>query len=79
MHPVWVRTPLAERTISRSGFSEFILEPETVAEAVVSQVLKGEGAQLIFPARFSGVTTIRGWPSWMQILARSGGAHYIQG
>jgi hypothetical protein len=51
---------------TKPDFKEFVLEPETVAEAVVKQVLSGYGAQLILPGRYNPFTTIRGWPSWLQ-------------
>jgi hypothetical protein len=64
--------------VSRKDWKEFTLEPETVADAVVSQVLKGESAQLILPARFTMIAGLRGWPSWLQQLARGGSAQRLQ-
>lgn len=79
VHPGMIRTPLAENVINSKHYNQFTLEPETVAEAIVSQVLKGESAQLILPARYAYSTTIRGWPSWFQESARNGGAHVVPG
>lgn len=63
---------MIERLTSKLGFSDFILEPETVAEAVVEQVLSGHGAQLILPARLGLVSGVRGFPSWLQESMRNG-------
>ncbi|OAP56754.1 hypothetical protein AYL99_08866 [Fonsecaea erecta] len=79
VHPVWVRTPLSQGLVQETASNQFMLEPGTVAEAVVLQVLKCEGDQLILPARFNFVPFIRGWPSWLQESARSDGAQVIQG
>ena len=50
----------------KKDFGDFVLEPETVAEAVVQQILKGESAQIILPARLGMISSVRGWPSWLQ-------------
>jgi hypothetical protein len=52
--------------MQRPTFNEFVLEPETVAEAIVKQVLSGYGAQLIITGRYTPVTLLRGTPSWLQ-------------
>ncbi|OQV01985.1 hypothetical protein CLAIMM_07250 [Cladophialophora immunda] len=78
VHPVWVRTPLSHGLVRKMASNQVLLEPGTVAEAVVSQVLKCEGDQLILPARFNFVPFMRGWPSWLQESARSDGAQVIQ-
>ncbi|KAK5326654.1 hypothetical protein LTR11_003755 [Exophiala xenobiotica] len=74
VHPFWVRTPLTHELTTLKEWKEFTLEPETVAEAVVSQIFKGESAQLIIPARFNFAGGLRGWPSWLQELVRGSGA-----
>ena len=54
-------------------FHEFVLEPETVVDAVIEQVLKGEGAQIILPERFKYVVgAVRMLPLWMQEMIRDG-------
>ena len=64
--------------MAKNDFTEFTLEPETVAEAVVKQVLSGYGAQLILPGRFTLVPLIRGMPSWLQESMRNGVANVIK-
>ncbi|KAK5050366.1 hypothetical protein LTR84_003647 [Exophiala bonariae] len=73
VHPMYVRTALTEALVTSAQWKktpQVLLEAEDVAAAVVAQVLKGESAQLILPPRMGFVTTLRGWPHWMQIYAR---------
>jgi all-trans-retinol dehydrogenase (NAD+) len=71
VHPTWIRTPLIAELTARPEFKDFVLEPETVAEAIVEQLLSGYGAQIILPKRLGLVSLIRGWPSWLQERARN--------
>lgn len=65
--PFWTRTPLTKDLTADSRFNKFLLEPETVADAVVQQVLKGESAQIVLPARFNTLAPLlRGLPNWLQ-------------
>ncbi|GFF97936.1 hypothetical protein IFM53868_09561 [Aspergillus udagawae] len=67
IHPTWIRTPLIDELLRKPGFNDIVLEPETVAETVVKQVLRGESAQIVLPGRLSWLlTTLRGFPSWLQ-------------
>ncbi|KAJ9612002.1 hypothetical protein H2200_003597 [Cladophialophora chaetospira] len=78
VQPVTARTPPSDPIVKGLESRQFLLDPGTVAEAVVNQVLKGEGAQLILPTRYGFVSSMRAWPSWMQENARSEGANEIQ-
>ncbi len=59
-------------------FKATVLDPEHVAEALVKQILKGEGGQLIFaPGLASIIGIVRGLPWWIQEYLRdvqSGGS-----
>jgi short-subunit dehydrogenase len=66
VHPTWVRTPLIERLSTKADFKDFVLEPITVAKAIVNQILKAESAQLIIPGRLTLIPLVRGFPSWLQ-------------
>jgi len=44
----------------------FVIEPETVADAIVKQLHSGMGAHLVLPERYWGATTVEAWPSWAQ-------------
>lgn len=70
---MYVRTPLTSQLTASPQWKktpQILLEPEEVASAVVAQILKGESAQLILPTSVSFVSTLRGWPHWMQVYAR---------
>ena len=64
--------------MAKKSFTDFILEPETVAEAVVKQVLSGRGGQLILPGRYNLIPLLRGMPSWLQEGMRNSVAHVLQ-
>ncbi|KAJ9666415.1 hypothetical protein H2201_003337 [Coniosporium apollinis] len=66
VHPTWIRTPPVNELLRRKPIDGFMLNADTVADAVVDQVLKGESAQLVLPERYNWVPSIRGFPSWLQ-------------
>ena len=45
---------------------DFILEPATVADAIVDQVVSGYSGQLILPGRLGLLSGMRGFPGWLQ-------------
>jgi len=47
-----------------------IITAEEVADVVVKQILSGKGAQLFIPARQSIFAGLRGFPNWLQEIAR---------
>ncbi|KAG4432036.1 hypothetical protein IFR05_012475 [Cadophora sp. M221] len=71
VNPAWIRTPLIEKLTSDPRFNDPVLEAEDVSSTVVAQVLSGRGGQLVLPRSMNVATTIRGWPSWLQILLRN--------
>lgn len=77
MHPFWVRTALTRDLLATKDWNEFTMEPGTVADAIVAQVLKGESAQLILPSRLIPAAGLRGWPSWLQEAVRNTSAHTL--
>jgi hypothetical protein len=48
-----------------------LLQPATVADAVVKQLLSGWGGQIILPGRMWQLPGARGWPSWLQEALRN--------
>jgi hypothetical protein len=74
-----VRTPLIDELLHKPGFSDFVLETDDAAEAIVKQVVKGEGTQLILPSRFSWITsTLRGTAIWWQEYIRNAQAKTLE-
>ncbi|KAF1938166.1 short-chain dehydrogenase/reductase 2 [Clathrospora elynae] len=73
-HPSWVRTPLIEEGILRSGQDPKILEsmlmPEEVAGVIVRQITSRRGAQLFIPSAAAPISWLKGLPNWAQELVR---------
>lgn len=62
----YTRTALFEGYDNDSWFVSPTLHPETVADAIVRQVLRGESGQVIVPGLGNLVSGIAGWPLWVQ-------------
>lgn len=59
---------------------DFVLEPETVVDAVINQLMAAESAQIILPERFKYVVTaVRMSPLWLQEMIRDGQSHLVHG
>ncbi|CAI7610054.1 unnamed protein product [Penicillium bialowiezense] len=71
IHPSWVRTPMISKLSNNPAFKVSILEPEDVAHAIVSQILSGYGGQIILPESGSWVSSVRGFPLWLQEKLRT--------
>ncbi|KAK8120202.1 Dehydrogenase RED2 [Apiospora kogelbergensis] len=73
-HPSWVRTPLIEEGILRSGQNPKILDsmlmPEDVAKVIVGQIVSRRGAQLFIPGAAAPISWLKGLPNWVQELVR---------
>jgi all-trans-retinol dehydrogenase (NAD+) len=74
----YTKTPLFQGYHNDSPFLMPTLEPETVAEAIVKQVLSGHSGHIVVPG-FAGILTVlRGFPHWMQILQRAKGENIMK-
>ena len=74
VHPLWVRTPMITETLG-DKLADFerrtiVLEPQTVADAVVKQLHSGSSGQIILPPSYHYVSGLRGWTSWLQLVLR---------
>ncbi|GKU08571.1 short-chain dehydrogenase reductase family 16c member 6 [Fusarium langsethiae] len=71
VHPNFVRTPLVDGIVDRleRGGVKF-LTPDDIANEVVAQIKRRRGGQLIVPKSASGISGIRGWPTWLQEILR---------
>jgi short-subunit dehydrogenase len=67
----YTTTPLFEGYHNDSPFLMPALEPATVAEAIVRQVLRGESGQLVLPAFGNTLTVLSGMPLWYQFRLRA--------
>ncbi|KAF2716479.1 NAD(P)-binding protein [Polychaeton citri CBS 116435] len=66
VYPTWAMTPMAEpfrAQVQASGMA--FIEPQSVANAVVNQVLSGRGRQIILGGGVGWIASIRAWPSWL--------------
>ncbi|KAJ3548116.1 hypothetical protein NM208_g1148 [Fusarium decemcellulare] len=71
VHPNFVRTPLVEDFVDRlEGSGVRLLTSDQIASEVVAQIKSRRGGQLIIPRSASGISGIRGWPTWLQELLR---------
>ncbi|KAB5536501.1 hypothetical protein GE09DRAFT_1062744 [Coniochaeta sp. 2T2.1] len=62
----YTRTALFEGYANESRFVAPTLHPETVADAIVRQVLKGESGQVVVPGLGNLISGLAGWPLWLQ-------------
>ncbi|MCJ1352368.1 MAG: hypothetical protein MMC33_002352 [Icmadophila ericetorum] len=71
--PSWANTGLVSGLQVKDKFLSPILEPETIAEAVVERIMRQEGGVLYMPKIHSWYGgSIRGWPDWVQTIVRKG-------
>ncbi|KAF2016621.1 NAD(P)-binding protein [Aaosphaeria arxii CBS 175.79] len=71
VHPNWTRTSLLESFPSALR-GQHLLEPSTVADAIVRQIERAEGAQIVMPAVAGVMGLVRGLPNWVQEVVRGG-------
>lgn len=71
VHPSWVRTPLIQRLSQHPKWKAPTMEPETVIDSVVAQLLSGKSGHLILPAWLSFTSGMRGFPLWLQYSLRN--------
>jgi all-trans-retinol dehydrogenase (NAD+) len=70
----YVRTPMLQLNFENAAWKKkkhFVIEPETVADAIVKQLHSGMGGQIVLPGRYLFATTIGAWPAWMQESLRN--------
>jgi short-subunit dehydrogenase len=67
----YTTTPLFTGYHNDSPFMMPALQPATVADAIVRQVLSGESNQLILPGFANTLATLAGMPHWYQIRLRA--------
>ncbi|KIW34899.1 uncharacterized protein PV07_01642 [Cladophialophora immunda] len=71
IHPSWVATPMTQPLQDADeGFRRSALRVETVADAIVKQIMSGSSGQVILPASLSNAALIRALPFWIQVPVR---------
>ncbi|KAF2864283.1 NAD(P)-binding protein [Piedraia hortae CBS 480.64] len=67
VHPTFADTPLITRWMKELQASKvFIIDPQQVSDAVVSQILSCRGGQVFVPRYTAATKWIRGWPVWLR-------------
>ncbi|KAE8316510.1 hypothetical protein BDV41DRAFT_562138 [Aspergillus transmontanensis] len=67
IHPLWVQTPMINVLAQhRSQFGQPIMTPEKVSQAVLTQLVNGNGGQVVVPSSQGLAAMIRGLPNWIQ-------------
>ncbi|OCK77298.1 dehydrogenase/reductase SDR family member 8 precursor [Lepidopterella palustris CBS 459.81] len=80
IHPSWVRTPLVDSWAeSLRNAKADLLTPQTIADAIVKQILSCSGGQRIIPSKISNVAGLRGWPNWLQEVVRDSTSNQVYG
>jgi all-trans-retinol dehydrogenase (NAD+) len=71
VHPIYVRTKLVTSYAESLKRSKAIqIEPETVANAVVKQILSTNSGQITLPGWMGILSSLKGRAAWMQELIR---------
>lgn len=71
IHPNFVNTPLVadfKSNLADGGVT--FLTADQVASEITGQIFKKQGAQVVVPRLATGVSALRGWPTWLQVLVR---------
>lgn len=71
VHPGHTRTALFKGFNQGSGFLLPQLEPDSIAEAVVRQVLTGRSGHVILPEAGGSLAALRAYPDWYSIRLRA--------
>ncbi|KAK0632803.1 hypothetical protein B0T14DRAFT_533138 [Immersiella caudata] len=74
----YTKTPLFTGYHNAQPFLMPALEPETVAEAIVKQVLSGRSGQVICPAMGNTLPALAAFPHWYQARLRTRGVNIMQ-
>jgi len=71
VYPYWVQTLLIKNLTAHPTFHDPLMTPNTVAERIVQHVMRGErGGEIYLPWYAGLLAGLRGWPLWVQELAR---------
>ncbi|KAL3489579.1 hypothetical protein BJX62DRAFT_226495 [Aspergillus germanicus] len=71
IHPMWVQTPMINDLLTNSAQTKnLIITPERVSSAVIKQLMRGVGGQVMVPGWLGIASLVRGLPNWLQELVR---------
>lgn len=76
VHPNFVRTAMTVPYADRIERAQKMLTVEDISRPLLAQIFSGRGGQLVMPSHLTFLSSLRGWPHWMQELLRDAiGAH----
>lgn len=78
VHPGHTKTPLFDGYDQQSGFLMPPQHPESIADAVVRQVLSGNSGSVVLPEVGNMLSALRGFPDWWQVALRAKGGDFMQ-
>lgn len=78
VHPGHTSTALFKGYDQKTAFIMPELQPETIAEAIVNQVLSGKSGHVIVPEAGNMLALLRFMPDWYQIRTRAKGASFMK-
>ncbi|KAJ0419577.1 hypothetical protein BJY00DRAFT_313959 [Aspergillus carlsbadensis] len=71
IHPTCVQTPLVNDLRTDSAQTRnFVLSADDVSRAVVRQLVRGNGGQVVVPRWLGVASMVRGLPGWLQEMVR---------
>lgn len=79
VHPMWIRTAMFDSALKKKAFTDTLLQPNDVADAITRQVLGGKSGQVFLPGYYSFGSGFRGLPTWVQERFRDARAHLFSG
>lgn len=67
IHPSWTMTALTAKDADLIEKTQGpLLTAATVADAIVKPLFSATGRQVIIPDKLTPLSTVKGWPNWMQ-------------
>lgn len=66
VHPDFVRTPMTEPFADVIEKTRKMMSVEDVSRPVLNQIFSGRGAQIVVPKNLTFLSSLRGWPSYLQ-------------
>ena len=52
-------------------FASQLLEADPVVDRIVAHIMSGRSGQIFIPSALANTSGVRGWPSWLQEIARN--------
>jgi hypothetical protein len=79
VHPSWVRTALTTKlTDVNKQVRNEALDPRTIADAVVDNIVNGNSGRIIRPVSVTAHANIRSFPAWLQETLRNRGTKFLK-